>query len=34
MEAEQYLREVCDAFDFGALIVGGIRYGQGHINDT
>ena len=32
--AEQTLREVLDAFDFGAPVVGAIRYGHGHINDT
>ena len=33
-QAEQTLQEVLDAFDFGAPVVGAIRYGQGHINDT
>jgi len=33
-QAEQTLREVLDAFDFGAPVVGALRYGQGHINDT
>ena len=32
--AEQTLSEVLDAFDFGAPVVGAIRYGCGHINDT
>ena len=32
--AEQTLQEVLEAFDFGAPMVGAIRYGQGHINDT
>ena len=32
--AEQTLQEVLGAFDFGAPVVGAIRYGQGHINDT
>ena len=32
--AEQTLSEVLDAFDFGAPVVGAIRYGHGHINDT
>ena len=32
--AEQTLQEVLEAFDFGAPVVGAIRYGQGHINDT
>ncbi len=33
-QAEQYLNEVLWAFDFGAPVVGAIRYGAGHINDT
>ena len=33
-QAEQYLNEVLGAFDFGAPVVGAIRYGAGHINDT
>ena len=32
--AEQTLSEVLEAFDFGAPVVGAIRYGCGHINDT
>lgn len=32
--AEQTLREVLDAYDFGAPVVGAIRHGHGHINDT
>ena len=32
--AEQQLNEVLEAFDFGAPVVGAIRFGQGHINDT
>ncbi len=32
--AEERLSEVLEAFDFGAPVVGAIRYGQGHINDT
>ncbi len=32
--AEQTLQEVLEAFDFGAPVVGAIRYGHGHINDT
>ena len=32
--AEQTLWEALDAFDFGAPVVGAIRYGHGHINDT
>ena len=35
MEAIQNaLHEALDAFDFGAPVVGAIRFGQGHINDT
>ncbi len=34
VQAEQTLQEVLGAFDFGAPVVGAIRYGQGHINDT
>ena len=33
-QAEQTLQEVLEAFDFGAPVVGAIRYGCGHINDT
>lgn len=33
-QAEQVLQEVLGAFDFGAPVVGAVRYGQGHINDT
>ena len=32
--AEQYLQEALDAFDFGGKIVGAVRFGSGHINDT
>ena len=32
--AEEYLSEVLASFDFGAPVVGAIRFGQGHINDT
>lgn len=32
--SDQVLREAMDAFDFGASVVGAMRYGQGHINDT
>ena len=32
--AEQTLSKVLEAFDFGAPVVGAIRYGCGHINDT
>ena len=34
IQAEKTLQEVLGAFDFGAPVVGAIRYGQGHINDT
>ena len=34
IQAEQTLQEVLGAFDFGAPVVGAVRYGQGHINDT
>ncbi|WP_295747264.1 aminoglycoside phosphotransferase family protein [uncultured Oscillibacter sp.] len=33
-QAEQTLQEALAAFDFGAPVVGALRYGQGHINDT
>ena len=33
-KAEEYLGEVLQAFDFGAPVVGALRFGQGHINDT
>ncbi len=32
--AEKTLQEALDAFDFGAPVVGAMRYGCGHINDT
>ena len=32
--AEQTLNEVLEAFDFGAPVVGAMRFGYGHINDT
>lgn len=32
--AEHYLDEVLSAFDFGAPVVGAMRFGCGHINDT
>ncbi len=32
--AEAYLSEVLEAFDFGAVVVGAVRFGMGHINDT
>jgi len=33
-KAENCLQEVLEAFDFGAPVVGAMRYGYGHINDT
>ena len=33
-ENDAILREVLDAFDFPATLVGAVRYGHGHINDT
>ena len=34
-QAEKYLQNALDAFDFGGgEIVGAVRYGKGHINDT
>ncbi|MBD5162354.1 MAG: aminoglycoside phosphotransferase family protein [Oscillibacter sp.] len=33
-KAEEYLGEVLAAFDFGEPVVGAVRFGQGHINDT
>ena len=32
--AELTLNEVLEAFDFGAPVVGAVRFGYGHINDT
>lgn len=32
--AEDFLPEVLEAFDFGDPVVGAVRYGKGHINDT
>ena len=32
--AETVLNEVLEAFDFGAPVVGAMRFGCGHINDT
>ncbi len=32
--AKKILDEVLEAFDFGAPVVGAVRYGCGHINDT
>ena len=34
VQAEETLQEALQAFDFGAPLVGAIRYGCGHINDT
>ncbi len=34
VEAEVTLQEALEAFDFGAPLVGAVRYGHGHINDT
>ena len=33
-KAEQYLNEALSAWDFGGELVGAVRYGHGHINDT
>ena len=33
-KAEQYLNEALAAWDFGGELVGAVRYGHGHINDT
>ena len=33
-QAEQYLQAALGAFDFGGEVVGAVRYGMGHINDT
>ncbi|HIT31594.1 MAG TPA: aminoglycoside phosphotransferase family protein [Candidatus Enterenecus stercoripullorum] len=33
-QAEQYLQEALAAFDFKGQVVGAVRYGSGHINDT
>lgn len=32
--AEERLQEALGAFDFGAELVGAVRYGSGHVNDT
>ena len=32
--AEQFLQDALAAFDFGGEVVGAVRYGSGHINDT
>lgn len=34
MEAEKIIHETFEAYDFGGTVVGAVRYGQGHINDT
>lgn len=34
MEAEKIIHEAFAAYDFGGQVVGAVRYGQGHINDT
>ena len=33
-QAELLLQSALDAFDFGGQVVGAVRYGSGHINDT
>ena len=33
-QAETTIREALAAFDFGGQVVGAVRHGQGHINDT
>ena len=33
-QAEQFLQDALAAFDFGGEVVGAVRYGSGHINDT
>ncbi len=33
-QLQAVLNEALEAFDFGAPVVGAIRFGQGHINDT
>ncbi len=33
-QAEQFLQSALDAYDFGGQVVGAVRYGSGHINDT
>ena len=33
-QAEKYLQNALNAFDFGGEVVGAVRYGKGHINDT
>ena len=33
-ENESFLKEVIAAYDFPAILLGAVRYGSGHINDT
>ena len=33
-ETDPILSEVLAAYDFPATLLGAVRYGQGHINDT
>ena len=33
-QAEKHLQDALSAFDFGGEVVGAVRYGAGHINDT
>ena len=33
-QAEQFLPDALNAFDFGGEVVGAVRFGSGHINDT
>ena len=33
-QAEERLTQALDGFDFGGQVVGAVRYGSGHINDT
>ena len=33
-ENESFLKEVIAAYDFPATLLGAVRYGNGHINDT
>ena len=33
-KAEETLSQALTGFDFGGEIVGAVRYGKGHINDT
>lgn len=34
VKAEDYVLEACGAFPMGGVLVGAVRYGEGHINDT